>query len=87
MRQEKNKTQQMPHGLMEVLDERDCTQQVERIRMIRELRGNERKLESVVVEIMEIVPLLAAKMMVLEAPWWCCRRSLRSSTSCGRHDC
>ena len=41
--QEKYKTLQMPHKLSLLIDETDRTLQVERIRMIRELRANQRK--------------------------------------------
>jgi len=64
--QEKYKTLQLPHKLSMLIDETDRTLQVERIRMIRELRGNQRKLESDVLEITDLLPQFTSKYQDLE---------------------
>ena len=64
--QEKYKTLQMPHKLSLLIDETDRTLQVERIRMIRELRANQRKLETDVMEITEMLPTIISKYQDLE---------------------
>ena len=64
--QEKYKTLQMPYKLSAMIDESDRTLQVERIRMIRELRANQRKLEQDTLELTELLPGFIAKYQDLE---------------------
>ena len=64
--QEKYKTLQLPQKLAVLIDETDRTLQVERIKMIRELRANQRKLETDVMEITEQLPIIIEKYQDLE---------------------
>ncbi|EAY14826.1 Dynein heavy chain family protein [Trichomonas vaginalis G3] len=63
---EKYKTLQMPHKLSMLIDETETKLSVERIRMVRELRNNQRKLESDVMEITQLLPNIVSKYQDLE---------------------
>ncbi|OHT05113.1 Dynein heavy chain family protein [Tritrichomonas foetus] len=64
--QEKYKTLQMPRKLSLLIDETDRMMQVERIRMIRELRQNQRQLETETMELTEMLPSFINKYQDLE---------------------
>lgn len=55
----------MPHKLS-MIDETDWTLQVERIRMIKELRVNQRKLKTDTSEITELLSQFVSKFQDLE---------------------
>ncbi|KAK8861158.1 hypothetical protein M9Y10_012853 [Tritrichomonas musculus] len=63
---EKYKTLSMPHKLTSLLDETDRMMQVERIKMIREVRENQRQLEKDVLEIADQIPVFINKYQDLE---------------------
>ena len=64
--QEKHKTLQMPHKLSFLIDETGRTLHVEPIRTIRELRTNQSNLETEVIEITEMLPIIVSKYHDLE---------------------
>jgi hypothetical protein len=64
--QEKYEALQMPNKLSLLIDETDRMMQVERIRMIRDLRTNQRKLEQDTLSVAELLPEFVIKYQDLE---------------------
>ena len=62
----KYETLQMPQRLTKLINETDTKIQVERIRMIKELRGNQRKLEEDTVAVADLLPEFVSKYQDLE---------------------
>ena len=63
---EKYKTLQMPRKITIILDESERMMQVERIRMIKELRQNQRNLESDTLQLADALPVFITKYQDLE---------------------
>ena len=64
--QDKYNTIQIPNKIQQLLDQADRTMQVERIRMIRELRQNQKQLENDTLKLAEILPDFVSKYQDLE---------------------
>jgi len=64
--QEKYMTLQLPHKLSMNIEETERMLQVERVRMIRELRGNQRQLETSTLSVSEALPVFISKYQDLE---------------------